>query len=168
MEGKQLDLDAPLLSARRFAYSIPSSPLKGRIVPSSEAGKRINESPGRIPFLWEQSPGRRKDKDEPTIFPLFVPRKTTTLTKDTEEEDDDFFTNAESCRMSCSTSGLPEANPNLTNYRLREFVMGRFLPAAHAIASISPQRRTSPRTFSGGENEVNKGPRPSLSSHYCA
>lgn len=53
MEKKQLDLNQPLRSVRRLPPATPSE--KRRPVP---ARKRV-----RVPFLWEQSPGRPKAKN---------------------------------------------------------------------------------------------------------
>uniref|UniRef100_A0A1D1XY54 Uncharacterized protein n=1 Tax=Anthurium amnicola TaxID=1678845 RepID=A0A1D1XY54_9ARAE len=52
----------------------------------------------------------------------------------------DTLSHAESCLMSCSVSGLGEPSGRFsTDPQARDFMMGRFLPAAQAMAAGSPQ-----------------------------
>ncbi|XP_052203526.1 uncharacterized protein LOC127808877 [Diospyros lotus] len=78
MEKKQLDLDAPLLSVRRFSSPLrlsngvnkkkveKSLPHKQNSLPSSKSDWELGEvaKPAAVPFVWEQIPGRPKDGGE--------------------------------------------------------------------------------------------------------
>lgn len=83
MEKRQLDLNAPLLSARRFQSPSNSSELVKR-PPSRQQSLPMNKSdweceevtkPAAVPFHWEQIPGRPKDEvgDEASNTPRLPP-----------------------------------------------------------------------------------------------
>lgn len=198
MEDKRLDLDAPLLSVRRFA----SEPVSGPKPPASAAASRNPNprrsalpfyksdlksgpirNPGVVPFVWEQSPGRPKNSSSvpPSAAPKLPPgrilaekesanppaveaedKKKGSLAiseeccddeeEEEEEEEEEKFSDAletlsrtESYFMNCSISGLSEMTERMqpsgsfsTDPQVRDFMMGRFLPAAKAVATASP------------------------------
>ncbi|XP_022968993.1 uncharacterized protein LOC111468130 [Cucurbita maxima] len=75
MEEKQLDLNQPLLSVRRFTSTGTSSKTNEKARPEpeiprppvykSELKSGPVRNPGTVPFVWEQTPG--KPKDESTV-----------------------------------------------------------------------------------------------------
>lgn len=219
MDDKQLDFNQPLLSVRRFS-STPIAELDDkmkadnvlhRIPPhpsyKSELKSGPIRSPGAVPFLWEQFPGRPKDESKlqnrPPVAPKLPPGRITNvkqviLEKDSEnpsltrsqkvnglsshqqnvlcldkdenkdgscknekdeescesEDGDEAYVDAldtlsrsESFFLNCSLSGLSELDgagpePSGTfsmDVQTRDFMMGRFLPAAKAVASETPQ-----------------------------
>lgn len=96
MEDKQLNLNQPLLSVRRFSsttatgkddkrptdissYTVSRPPLY-----KSELKSGPVTNPGVVPFIWERSPGRPKDEtssqtdmaDRPPIVPKLPPGRT--------------------------------------------------------------------------------------------
>ncbi|KAL8460672.1 hypothetical protein ACS0TY_031479 [Phlomoides rotata] len=104
MEKRQLDLNAPLLSARRFQSPTNSSELvKRRVVEKPLLSSRqqslpVNKSdwecdevtkPAAIPFHWEQIPGRPKDEvgshshtpDEPSNTPRLPPGRVSNASR---------------------------------------------------------------------------------------
>lgn len=77
MEDKQLNLNQPILSVRRFLSTPPSKEDQKRkpdksilnipLVPSNKSELRLGpvSNPGTIPFIWEQSPGTPKCENTP-------------------------------------------------------------------------------------------------------
>ncbi|CAA7402360.1 unnamed protein product [Spirodela intermedia] len=167
MEAKRLDLDAPLLSVRRFASSAPaprppSSPSTCRKAAPpfyrSDLKSGPVGNPGVVPFLWEQSAGEPKDKPKANpaaAVQALLGAEHRTRGGDPDEDDDDGIADAletlsrtESCFMTCSISGTaggeidgraPPPGRFSEDPPGRDFVMGRFLPAAQAMASSAPQ-----------------------------
>ncbi|KAM7503327.1 hypothetical protein LguiB_002231 [Lonicera macranthoides] len=72
LEDKQLNLNQPILSVRRFLSTLPAKEDQKRKtdksilniphIPSYKSESRLGpvSNPGTIPFIWEQSPGRPK------------------------------------------------------------------------------------------------------------
>ncbi|KAL8130081.1 hypothetical protein V2J09_019236 [Rumex salicifolius] len=124
-------------------------------------------SPGVIPFNWERIPGRPKYDNKPhnkvlnhpPPIPKLPPgRRVIKLEDDEKEENGSSHSEAESCTyldaldmlscsessfMNCSLSGVggldsPSAESSGISLD-RDIMMGRFLPAAKAVASETPQ-----------------------------
>lgn len=89
MEKKKIDLDAPLLSIRRFSVEPPtsSSPNSNYTSTTNQAHRRSSlpfykpdiksgpvRNPGVIPFVWEQRPGQPKPGTAPSRPPVAAPR----------------------------------------------------------------------------------------------
>ncbi|WOL14555.1 hypothetical protein Cni_G23335 [Canna indica] len=97
MEDKKIDLDAPLLSVRRFSTGAASPTTsaskreEGDSQPPPPAPRRVSlpfyksdlksgpvRVPGVVPFVWEQTPGRPKDRVAHSVGgdgkPLPVPK----------------------------------------------------------------------------------------------
>lgn len=91
MEKNQLNLNAPLISARRYSSPVRSSEkvtktntkkqLKSRQIsqPIQQSNWELTEvaTPGTVPFLWEKIPGKAKKENEPksqTNTPRLPPR----------------------------------------------------------------------------------------------
>ncbi|CAA6665627.1 unnamed protein product [Spirodela intermedia] len=115
-------------------------------------------NPGVVPFLWEQSAGEPKDKPKANpaaAVQALLGAEHRTRGGDPDEDDDDGIADAletlsrtESCFMTCSISGTaggeidgraPPPGRFSEDPPGRDFVMGRFLPAAQAMASSAPQ-----------------------------
>ncbi|KAF8391222.1 hypothetical protein HHK36_023524 [Tetracentron sinense] len=224
MEEKQLDFNAPLLSVRRFSSTAAPSEGEDRKriensspkIPSlpfyrSELKSGPVRNPGVVPFVWEQIPGKPKDRggpqsrtlERPPIAPKLPPGRILDVKQqpsekesedtnvirpqtnkalscrkifsssdsngtklesskdgvkekqnsDSEDSDDaysdalDTLSRTESFFLNCSISGLsgledPDVKTSatfLTEQQNRDFMMGRFLPAAKAMASETPQ-----------------------------
>ncbi|KAG0462913.1 hypothetical protein HPP92_021389 [Vanilla planifolia] len=209
MEGKQLDLDAPLLSLRRIAATtaaddaVPPLPLRRSVVPfyNSDLKSGPVGNPAVVPFVWEKTPGQPKVSSfaetavdwnwtPPKLPPgrslknkgavlvddtSFIsqskstvenPAPITCLSSDCnenckiEDEDeviltdggeDDAFSDARDafscnesfsarCSMSVGTGSRDPLRGFLKDQQTKEFMMDRFLPAAHAMAADCPQR----------------------------
>lgn len=82
MEEKQLDFNQPLLSVRRFSSTVASEKenkrktekSSARLPPlpayRSELKSGPIRNPGKVPFVWEQTPGR--PKDETKLYPQVI------------------------------------------------------------------------------------------------
>ncbi|KAL1292409.1 hypothetical protein HN51_060855 [Arachis hypogaea] len=169
MNERKLDINAPLMSVRRFSAASPSPSL-------TEAKRKVLEKrctlayyldqvtePVAVPFNWEHIPGRPKgnhgsqpqpSKDSPSL----APGKSTNVAERKEEEDDDdddVYSDAletlsctESASMKCSASGVSfDADKHGSNAdddkQAQEFMMNRFLPAAKAMTVHPPQYASS-------------------------
>ena len=94
MEEKQLNLNQPLLSVRRFASTMASESKKtdnslARLPPSPAYKSELKSGPvrsaGTVPFVWEKAPGRPKDQtkshthavEHPPITPNPPPGKVS-------------------------------------------------------------------------------------------
>jgi len=226
MEEKQLDIHRPLLSVRRgSSTTIPPAVNKKKMndshpnLPSLPYGKSdLKSGPvrnaGVVPFRWEQSPGRPKNKNqahnEDTLKQQLPPspklppgrivyekqqkptdkelkdspasssrfysaivlsswelaswEKAISVLQEPDEEikneeisssDDedvkfeyarDKFARTDSFFFNCSVSGViglddPNAEPSgaFLDPQTRDFMIGRFLPAAKAVASETPK-----------------------------
>lgn len=225
MEEKQLDIHRPLLSVRHgSSTTIPTAVNKKKTndshpsLPSlpyykSDLKSGPVRNPGVIPFQWEQSPGRPKNKNQahkeytlkeqlppPKLPPgrivnqkqqkpidielkdlpasslrsysetvlssweLASWEKAISVLQEPDEEmkseeisssDDenvkleyapDKFSRTDSFLVNCSVSGvigMDDSNATLSGASLgpqiRDFMIGRFLPAAKAVASETPQ-----------------------------
>ncbi|KAK8921546.1 hypothetical protein KSP39_PZI020518 [Platanthera zijinensis] len=71
MEGKRLDLDAPLMSFRRIT---PPTSLRREAVPffNSDPTPAMVGNPGTVPFVWEKSPGQPKDSSVAAVTVVFL------------------------------------------------------------------------------------------------
>ncbi|KAK9065382.1 hypothetical protein SSX86_016765 [Deinandra increscens subsp. villosa] len=137
MVEKKLDLNAPLLSVRRFRNSSRKSrttrqqslPVT-RSQPESEVTK-----PAAIPFVWEQIPGQAKTlnpKPEPKNIDQQSPKSADgdgieTLSMSFSCNDSDPDSETESSRSFCS------------DFQTRDYLMNRFLPAAKSMIVETPQ-----------------------------
>ncbi|KAJ6830696.1 uncharacterized protein M6B38_351035 [Iris pallida] len=174
-EDNRLDLDAPLLSVRRFAsepdpYPYPTHNHR-RPLPFYKSDLKSGpvRNPGVVPFLWERSPGHPIDPTRPAHPPAkpslppgrIPPRPVSVRThrselkppeiqekeeeEEEEEEEEDFsdaletLSRTESHFLNCSEPAAAEASGSFsTDPTVRDFMMGRFLPAAKAMATGSP------------------------------
>uniref|UniRef100_A0A803QJE9 Uncharacterized protein n=1 Tax=Cannabis sativa TaxID=3483 RepID=A0A803QJE9_CANSA len=226
MEDKQLDFYQPLLSVRRFSStggatseadnkrkiekSVPHLPPLP--VYKSELKSGPVRNPGKVPFVWEKTPGKPRDErksqtkiperspsvpklppgrvsnkkhqasdkgsistsvpQSPTASILSSSRDVSDLDKRNETKDkssvqgreensssasengDEAYVDAletlsrsESFFMNCSVTGVseyddPDVKPSgtvSTDSHTRDFMIDRFLPAAKAMASETPQ-----------------------------
>ncbi|KAJ8753370.1 hypothetical protein K2173_019769 [Erythroxylum novogranatense] len=217
MEERQLDFNQPFLSVRRFSAGIstPKAENKRKTdaavskLPPLPAYKSDFKSgpvskPGKVPFVWEQTPGRPKNGDKSQsqalqklpVAPKLPPgrafnakpinsdkgykgmhptrlqalnvqsvdiniqkeessvEKLEEIGSCTSDDSDESYVDAldalsqtESSFYNCSISGLSgldasDVKPSGTfasDPQTRDFMMGRFLPAAKAVASEIPQ-----------------------------
>lgn len=206
MEDRRLNINRPLLSVRRFS-SIPASqkndnrentsylPVRPLIESSNtESTSDLMMSSGSVPFGWEHSPGRAKNKqtqakENTPSLPKLPPGRflkpikkdlgnisqdsnvpkmsrfersksvkkegSVSLNDDNEDDDNeaymdalDTLSRAETSFYNCSASGVSghgsDAKPSgilKADPRMRDFMMGRFLPAAKAMASDVPHHK---------------------------
>ncbi|XP_047335273.1 uncharacterized protein LOC124938804 [Impatiens glandulifera] len=228
MEHKQLNFNQPILSVRRYSStttptsentdkckidtSFPSLPSLPYYRSELKTGPLSN--PGTVPFIWERSPGRPKDEDNPhfknhSLAPKLPPGWTLKpqapsklnedidvtdpqlislsedkfeKSKDNEGKDNsdsvsnsdsnvvhdeayldalDTLSRTESYFLNCSMSGLDgtkekTARAFSADPQTRDFMMGRFLPAAKAMAAEIPQS-SKKQNFPRKENEVGSG-----------
>lgn len=88
MQKKQLDLEQPLLSVRRFSSKLASSkevnkkrfekslPNRQQSVPVSKSDWELEQvtKPASVPFTWEQIPGKAKGENQSPVEPSNTPR----------------------------------------------------------------------------------------------
>lgn len=122
MGEKRLDFDAPLLSVRRIASK-------------NEPREKTVQNPGFIPFTWELTPGRPKGLSQD---PIFVEDDDGGASVDGVET----FSCKDSSFFDCSVSGFSGEYDDVEDLRSSdkdaeacEFMMGRFLTAAKAMAT---------------------------------
>lgn len=228
MEEKQLNFNQPLLSVRRFSSTVASETDKTQ--PNLPAYKsELKSGPvrdaGKVPFVWEKTPGRPKDetklhtqavKNPPIITPNLPPGRVSKVLKkqdsdtemrtgstlsrsqdvaalirevtkhvssleekiraekessDSDDDGDETFLDAldtlsrtESFFMSSRMSGwdgdddeVVQVQPSgsFSSDRARDFIIDRFLPAAKAMTSETPQY-SSRKTLVGQEQHKKK------------
>lgn len=88
MQKKQLDLDQPLLSVRRFSSKLASSkevnkkkiekslPNRQKSLPVCKSDWELEQvtKPAAVPFTWEQIPGKAKGENQFPLEPSSTPR----------------------------------------------------------------------------------------------
>ncbi|XP_024987268.1 uncharacterized protein LOC112522403 isoform X1 [Cynara cardunculus var. scolymus] len=203
MEDKQLNINQPLLSVRRFSSITASKKNESRrtriyhptmrVVESckTELNSKPMKNTGSVPFGWEHSPGRPKDEtdkqiqteENPPSLPKLPPgwdlkpkrkdsdniteefiteygsaksaKKESSESGNDDDDDDtdeafmdalDTLSRGESSFYNCSASGVSGLESAVkpsgilsADPKIRNFMMGRFLPAAKAMASEIPQ-----------------------------
>nr|VDD48847.1 unnamed protein product [Brassica oleracea] len=160
MEGKKLNLYAPLPSIRRMSskkeHSSESENKKTVITrpePSKEQEMPVFVLPDQsfdhltelasVPFVWEQIPGKPKD-DMATLI-----QESGLLETDDEDEDEDTVSSTGSFSVNCSASGVSDIEMNgersedVSSRESLDLMMSRFLPAAKAMA-LTHQKHQSP------------------------
>lgn len=116
MGEKRLDFDAPLISVRRIAAK-------------TEPRAKTVANPGVIPFRWEQSPG--KPKGSPSS-------RLSSASKLPTEADEDELLSCNDSSLDCSVSDCSWSSgtdDGSKDPEVRDFMIGRFLPAAKAMAT---------------------------------
>ncbi|XP_058773949.1 uncharacterized protein LOC131648183 [Vicia villosa] len=167
MEKKQLNLNQPLLSVRRFTSTIASesdkytdnSSAKLSYLASykSELSSGPVRNAGAVPFQWEKTPGKPKD--------ISVIEREKEGGSDSDDGDESFqdardtLSRTESFfRRSSVSSDDREVNVR-SNGRLssdgqgRDFMIDRFLPAAKAMISETPQCASKKAGFGQGQQK---------------
>ncbi|KAF0925226.1 hypothetical protein E2562_015637 [Oryza meyeriana var. granulata] len=151
--NKRINLAAPLISVRRHGGGAGA---EGEVVQSSG---RTDGTPGGVPFRWEQRPGHPKSvrtrratmavaarNDEPARDAMAVVAVTAPVRE--EARFSDALSVADSCvTVNCSSAtGLSDVvRPSRVETAGARgggaggVMMDRFLPAAHAVAVLSPQ-----------------------------
>ncbi|AEE84070.1 hypothetical protein (DUF688) [Arabidopsis thaliana] len=170
MEGKKLNLYAPLPSIRRIPSMIErSSELENkkttitrpelRSCPSTKQETPVfvlpDQSfdhltePASIPFMWEQIPGKPKD-DMATLIQESGLLETDDEEEDEVDEDLDTVSSNVSFSVNCSTSGVSEiektgerSDCDEKSRESLDLMMSRFLPAAKAMALQTHQKHQS-------------------------
>lgn len=182
MEDSRLNINKPLLSVRRFSSILDSRKNENRkneshlpIKPSKEPSNTLSISDpimntGNVPFGWENSPGRPKNKqvqakENSPRFPNLPPgrfykhvkkdldtnvaKSVGSSKKGSSEDSDEAYVDAldtlsrgETSFYNCSASGVSGNGSNVkpsgnleADPKMRDYMMGRFLPAAKAMAS---------------------------------
>ncbi|KVH97059.1 Protein of unknown function DUF688, partial [Cynara cardunculus var. scolymus] len=165
MEEKQLDLNAPLLSVRRLSTASSnldglscnttrkSRPTRQQSLPVARSQwepEQEDTKPGAIPFIWEQIPGKAKDRKKPTLQQPKIaqnshrfPSRTTPVD---EQSSEDVHADAiETLSMSFSwnhseeNSDMESLRSFSTDIQTRDYLMNRFLPAAKSMIVETPQ-----------------------------
>ncbi|KAF5757226.1 hypothetical protein HanXRQr2_Chr17g0824061 [Helianthus annuus] len=218
MENNRLNINRPLLSVRRRAVNddrkkescIPVRHSVDSCTTESTADLLMNT--GSVPFGWEQSPGRPKNKQVQTIesapsLPKLPPGRFLNpmkndpvnnglkITKsesiestkkesfdsrdhdlhavdgdddDDDEDNDEAYVDAldtlsrgETSFYNCSASGVSGVGSDVkpfgvTDPKVRDFMMGRFLPAAKAMASELPQHTFKKNIIKEKPQEIKK------------
>uniref|UniRef100_A0A1J3FZV6 Uncharacterized protein n=2 Tax=Noccaea caerulescens TaxID=107243 RepID=A0A1J3FZV6_NOCCA len=175
MEGKKLNLYAPLPSIRRI-------PSKSEHASGSEKIKKTTDfqscpnteqetpvfvlpdqsfdhltEPASVPFLWEQIPGKPKDE----MATLIQESGLLETDEDDEEEDLDTVSSDRSFSVNCSTSGVSDIekhgdkSDDLVSKESLDLMLSRFLPAAKAMA-FTHQKHQSPSSSSSYSSSEQK------------
>ncbi|KAJ0236877.1 Uncharacterized protein HA466_0255600 [Hirschfeldia incana] len=174
MDGKKLNLYAPLPSIRRISSKKehPSEPenKKTSIITRPEPSKEQETpvfvlpdqsfehltEPASVPFVWEQIPG--KPKDDMAILIQESGLLETDEDEDEDEEDEDTVSSTGSFSVNCSTSGVSEIEMNgersedTSSRESLDLMMSRFLPAAKAMA-FTHQKHQSPSSYNSSEQK---------------
>ncbi|XP_058753545.1 uncharacterized protein LOC131626727 [Vicia villosa] len=166
MEKKQLNLNQPLLSVRRFTSTIASvsdntenSSVKLPYLASykSELSSGPVRNAGAVPFQWEKTPGKPKD--------ISVIEREKEGGSDSDDGDESFqdardtLSRTESFFMRSSMSSDDREVEVRPNRRLssdgqgRDFMIDRFLPAAKAMISETPQCASKKEGFGQGQQK---------------
>ncbi|KAG5545096.1 hypothetical protein RHGRI_017532 [Rhododendron griersonianum] len=130
MEDKQLNLNRPLISVRRFSpvvgsekdvqtknkRSIPSVPLPPFYKSELKSGPVSN--PGTIPFTWEKSPGRPKEERKPQTLdhPPIIPKLPPGRIPEVKRQENSSVGRREAGKTSSSTLSVPSIEENVTNF----------------------------------------------------
>ncbi|KAF8097442.1 hypothetical protein N665_0289s0029 [Sinapis alba] len=175
MEGKKLNLYAPLPSIRRISSKkehpsepenkktaitrpeLPSCLSKEQETPvfvlPDQSFDHLTE-PASVPFVWEQIPGKPKD-DMATL----IQESGLLETDEDEEEDEDTVSSSTgSFSVNCSTSGVSDIEKNgersedVSSRESLDLMMSRFLPAAKAMA-FTYQKHQSPSSYNSSEQK---------------
>ncbi|KAI3764896.1 hypothetical protein L2E82_14913 [Cichorium intybus] len=154
MDEKQLDLNAPLLSVRRLSttsanvealssnFSRKSRPTRQQSLPvprSQWEPEPEDTKPAAIPFIWEQIPGKAKDRKKPD------PKSTQNFPIDEQSSDDghndaiDALSMSFSCNFSEANSEFESSGTFSSDLQTRDYLMNRFLPAAKSMIVETPQ-----------------------------
>lgn len=166
MEGRKLNLYAPLPSIRRIPSIIERSSESDQITrpelrpcPSKKQETPVFVLPDQsydhltesasIPFVWEQIPGKPKD-DMATLIQESGLLETDDEEEDEDDEDLDTVPSNGSFSVNCSTSGVSEIEKNGersdcddVSRESLDLMMSRFLPAAKAMALQKHQKHQS-------------------------
>ncbi|ESQ55528.1 hypothetical protein EUTSA_v10025107mg [Eutrema salsugineum] len=172
MEGRRLNLYAPLPSIRRISSKIEHSSESEksqkmtitrpelRSCPSKEQETPVFVLPDQsfdhlsepvsVPFVWEQIPGKPKE-DMATL----IQQSGLLETDEDEDEDLDTVSSNGSFSVNCSTSGVENGEKSDDDVSSREsldLMMSRFLPAAKAMA-FTHQKHQSSSAFNSSEQK---------------
>ncbi|KAL0873852.1 hypothetical protein Bca101_023557 [Brassica carinata] len=175
MEGKKLNLYAPLPSIRRISSikehpsesenkktaitrpELQSFPSKEQETPvfvlPDQSFDHLTE-PASVPFVWEQIPGKPKD-DMATLIQESGLLETD---EDEDDEDEDTVSSTVSFSVNCSTSGVSdiekscERSEDVSSRESLDLMMSRFLPAAKAMA-FTHQKHQSPSSYNSSEQK---------------
>ncbi|KAJ4912613.1 hypothetical protein Rs2_07234 [Raphanus sativus] len=172
MEGRKLNLYAPLPSIRRISSKKEhsSEPENKTAITRPEPSKEQETSvfvlpdqsfdhltePVSVPFVWEQIPGKPKDDMATLIQESGLLEETDE--EDEEEDDEDTVSSTGSFSVNCSTSGVSEIEMNgersedASSRESLDLMMSRFLPAAKAMA-FTHQKHQSPSYSSYNSSE---------------
>ncbi|KAF3532681.1 hypothetical protein DY000_02037356 [Brassica cretica] len=178
MEGKKLNLYAPLPSIRRMSskkeYSSESENKKTAIT-RPELPSRLSKEqetpvfvlpdqsfdhltePASVPFVWEQIPGKPKD-DMATLIQESGLLETDDEDED-EEEDEDTVSSTGSFSVNCSTSGVSDIEMNgersedVSSRESLDLMMSRFLPAAKAMAFTHQKHQSPSPSYNSSEQK---------------
>lgn len=167
MEKKQLNLNQPLLSVRRFTSAIASasdntenSSAKLSYLASykSELSSGPVRNAGAVPFQWEKTPGKPKD--------ISVIEREKGGGSDSDDGDESFqdardtLSRTESFFMRSSVSSddrevnvRPNGRLSSNDGQGRNFMIDRFLPAAKAMISETPQCASKKAGFGQGQEK---------------
>ncbi|XP_031097672.1 uncharacterized protein LOC116001860 [Ipomoea triloba] len=161
-DEKKLKLNQPILSVRRSGkddkrkiddssslHSVPQAALY-----RSESKLDPVRSPGVVPFVWEESPGKPKDgaklQNDTTGRPRVVPRlphgrimaKTNQQCFDSEISEDEAYAESSKSKVffvDCKSGSFKGSDePDRTSSETRDFMIGLFLPGAKTMASETP------------------------------
>uniref|UniRef100_A0A0E0L4M4 Uncharacterized protein n=1 Tax=Oryza punctata TaxID=4537 RepID=A0A0E0L4M4_ORYPU len=154
--NKRIDLAAPLISVRRHGG--------GAGADGGEVAMRTDGTPGGVPFRWEQRPGHPKSvrtrratmvataRDEEPAQDAMAVVAVAAPARDQEARFSDALSVADSClTVNCSSA------TGLSDVVVRPprggggggVMMDRFLPAAHAVAVLSPQCSSRKASIAG-------------------
>ncbi|CAI8592516.1 unnamed protein product [Vicia faba] len=165
MEKKQLNLNQPLLSVRRFTSTIASEsdnssatlPYLASYKSELSSGSGSVRNAGAVPFQWEKTPGKPKD--------ISVIEREKEGDSDSDDEEESFqyardtLSRKESFFMRSSMSSddrevLVRRNGSfLRDEEGRDFMIDRFLPAAKAMISETPQCAPKKASFGQGQQK---------------
>ncbi|RZB83414.1 hypothetical protein D0Y65_032111, partial [Glycine soja] len=166
MEEKQLNLNQPLLSVRRFSSTLASEtdhksktdkPLARLPLPpayKSELNSVPQRNAGNVPFVWEKPPGSPKNESKlqtqaieqsPLTSPNFPPGRASQIKQQSlaEMRSGSTLSNSQSCESGLSGWDEQEVQPfgsfSSDHQQGRYFMIDRFLLAAKAMTSEASQ-----------------------------
>jgi Protein of unknown function (DUF688) len=140
---------------------------------NAQAKSRCGISNGNHETQETEKDKQMKEQEEKETKKEEQEQKQNQIREESEEEEDNFsdaldtLSRTESSFMNCSVSGLSELPagpmkqsplPGGSDLDAREFMIGRFLPAAQAVATESPQYTF--RKAPGPARELPKPPQP--------
>ncbi|CAH8346061.1 unnamed protein product [Eruca vesicaria subsp. sativa] len=175
MEGRKLNLYAPLPSIRRISskkehpsesenkktsitrpepQSFPSKEQETPVFVLPDQSFDHLSEPASVPFVWEQIPGKPKD-DMATLI-----QESGLLETDDEEEEEeedlDTVSSNRSFSVNCSTSGVSDIDKSDDASSSREsldLMMSRFLPAAKAMAFTHQKHQSPSSSYNSSEQK---------------